>query len=483
VVKAEKVKPTGKKAAAGTEKDGSTGSADEAGEAASQTDETAQEQATNQSKGPRSAERSGKKSKADQANHASDAAGDTSDGEIVDGTTAAGRSDRTTEKRGADLPAVEESANDPAAKTESSAQENTDPSGQVTATVDPAVLSAVGSSSVATTAKTSESSAHAKDDAATGGSRPDQVADAFKEGAAQGAGGDSTTSTGKTGTTKPGTDARASGANSAAADAGDPSADGSTTQAYGQPVKHAFGQALEQAKDTHAGNANDEALAKDASKPAQGNPADPATTQADQSLQSLVNLGDAAGAAGRSASLSNGAGGVNATAEKQFAEANGPSIIRAVQIQVDPSRDVGGAGSASPSNGKITLRLDPPEVGALQVAVEMKNGLASVTLVTENPEAARLMTHTLGELRDSLQAAGVAVDRMTVSQAPPSSSSDNRGSGENSRNQNGSNQQGSANGQGFAWRDDESSRREQQRRQMLERLWKKVTGDDVNFLA
>lgn len=149
--------------------------------------------------------------------------------------------------------------------------------------------------------------------------------------------------------------------------------------------------------------------------------------------------------------------------ETRFAQANVPNIVSSV------------TGQLLPNGGTMTLRLDPPEVGALQVAVMMKDGMATVTFTTDNPEAARMMSNTLGELRNSLHAAGITVDKMTVASVPKSETSGNSTNSD-------SNSSSDPRQQNNPFHSDDH-RRDQQRREMLERMWRKVAGEDVNFFA
>jgi flagellar hook-length control protein FliK len=151
--------------------------------------------------------------------------------------------------------------------------------------------------------------------------------------------------------------------------------------------------------------------------------------------------------------------------ESRFADVNTPSIVSSVEAQQIRGGD-----------GKMTLRLDPPELGALQVAVFIKDGLASVAFQAENPEAAKLLTNTLGQLRNSLTAAGITVDRMSVQQTAPSEKSSS------SANNNSNSQSDSRNANPFQQQDD-AARREQQRRELLERMWRRVSGDDLSYVA
>jgi flagellar hook-length control protein FliK len=144
----------------------------------------------------------------------------------------------------------------------------------------------------------------------------------------------------------------------------------------------------------------------------------------------------------------------------RFLAGNATSIVSGVRTQL-----LG-------SGGKMTLRLDPPELGALQVAVVMKDGLASIQFSAENGEAARLITSTLSQLRDTLSAAGLTVDRLSVQQSVKPERS-------GSESQSGA---GGQPGQGYA-APDEQARRDQQRRDQFERMWRRASGDDVNVFA
>lgn len=191
-------------------------------------------------------------------------------------------------------------------------------------------------------------------------------------------------------------------------------------------------------------------------------------------LESLATLhtisagGATAGATGPTAA--NAPAGRGVTPEARFAAVNNPPIVdvvKSTQFTLGPSAS---------GNGSLTLRLDPPEIGALEVNVTFHNGAASVALATDNPEAARLMTHSLSDLRDSLVAAGVSVDKLTVQQAPKSDTARNDTGGKSG--------DGTGNPSGQAgWQQEETARREQQRRELLERMWRRVAGDDVNLIA
>lgn len=153
------------------------------------------------------------------------------------------------------------------------------------------------------------------------------------------------------------------------------------------------------------------------------------------------------------------------TPEARFYAAHASSIVKSVRTKL------------LPGGGTVTLRLDPPELGALQVSLVMKDNLATVTFRAESAEAARLLSQTLAQLRETLAAAGVVVDRMSVQQGSrPESGSSGSGQGGGSGG-------GTWGGAGPFDAQDEQARREQQRRDLLERLWLQASGADRSVLA
>ena len=116
----------------------------------------------------------------------------------------------------------------------------------------------------------------------------------------------------------------------------------------------------------------------------------------------------------------------------------------------------------------MQIRLDPPELGALQVTVEMRNGVMSATFQTSNDDATRLLSHSMGQLKTALESQGVTVEKIQVQQSPRDQQS---ASGQDSAAQ----QQ----------RDEASARQEQQRREMLQKMWRRVSGvqEPVDLVA
>lgn len=146
---------------------------------------------------------------------------------------------------------------------------------------------------------------------------------------------------------------------------------------------------------------------------------------------------------------------------QKFIEDNHPQIVSGVR------------GQLLPNGGTMQIRLDPPELGALMVQVTMRDGLMDASFQTSNAEASQMLSHSLTQLKHSLETAGVNVDRITVAQAPRNESSNN------SQNDRNNNQQQQGQGQ-MDW--DRHS--DQQRKEMLKRMWAKLgVGDPLDVVA
>jgi len=133
------------------------------------------------------------------------------------------------------------------------------------------------------------------------------------------------------------------------------------------------------------------------------------------------------------------------TPEAQFAQANHSSIVTAVH------------GQLLPNGGSMHIRLDPPELGAVRIHVEMRDGIMTASFETTNDQATKLLSHSLGELKTSLEAQGVTIDRLHVRQATKEQSS----SGEGRQDDRDRQQEHAAN-------------QEQQRKEMLRQMWRRL---------
>ena len=148
--------------------------------------------------------------------------------------------------------------------------------------------------------------------------------------------------------------------------------------------------------------------------------------------------------------------------EAAFVDANHPKIVTGV------------TGQLLPSGGTLQIRLDPPDLGPLQLTVRVRDGAMTAEFQSSNAETTRLLSHSLGELKTALEAAGVTVDKIHVQQTPKDeSASDHPGTGGNgSPHQTPHEQQ-------------QQARQEQQRRDMMQRMWAKLsgTGDPLDLVA
>lgn len=146
----------------------------------------------------------------------------------------------------------------------------------------------------------------------------------------------------------------------------------------------------------------------------------------------------------------------NLPPEARFAAANHAAIVSDVRTRL------------LPHGGSMQIRLDPPELGALQVSVEMRDGSMTATFQTSNEDATRLLSHSLGQLKTALESQGVTVEKIQVQQSRKNEQSQ-------SQDEQSPQQQ----------RDEANARQEQQRREILNRMWRRVSGggDPVDLVA
>jgi len=139
------------------------------------------------------------------------------------------------------------------------------------------------------------------------------------------------------------------------------------------------------------------------------------------------------------------------SSDASFVSSNYPSIIQGVH------------GRLLPDGGSMQISLSPPELGDLQLNVQVRDGALSAIIQTTTDTAARLLGHNLNQLKSSLEGAGVTVEKLQVSQAPRNTASNSDQSQQEERQSSAGNEQ---------------TQREQQRREMLRRMWRKVSGND-----
>ena len=148
--------------------------------------------------------------------------------------------------------------------------------------------------------------------------------------------------------------------------------------------------------------------------------------------------------------------------EMEFARANHERIVTDIRAQL------------LPKGGAMQIRLDPPQLGALQVAVHMLDGIMSVSFQTSNNEATQLLSHSLTQLKHVLESQGLSVDKLHVQQAPRNEQS--------SSNSNDPDQQRD---QRHGAHEDNLARQDQQRKEMLRRMWRRLAlgNDPLDLVA
>lgn len=132
-------------------------------------------------------------------------------------------------------------------------------------------------------------------------------------------------------------------------------------------------------------------------------------------------------------------------AEAQFAEANHATIVTAIH------------GQLLPNGGSMHVRLDPPELGAMHIRVEMRDGVMTASFETSSDQATKLLSHSLGDLKTALEAQGVSIDRLHVRQSPKEQSSSGDGRQDDRDRQ-----------------QEQTANQEQQRREMLRQMWRRL---------
>jgi len=134
--------------------------------------------------------------------------------------------------------------------------------------------------------------------------------------------------------------------------------------------------------------------------------------------------------------------------EQSFIQSNHPQIISTIR------------GHLIPNGGSMHIRLDPPELGALNVQIDVRDGIVNASFQTSNDEATRLLSHSLTQLRTTLESAGVSVEKLQVQQAPREHFNSNSRDSDRSPNQ-----------QAY----ERSAHDDRQRREMLQRMWRRLT--------
>jgi flagellar hook-length control protein FliK len=150
-----------------------------------------------------------------------------------------------------------------------------------------------------------------------------------------------------------------------------------------------------------------------------------------------------------SASATASASAAASAASASFVAANYPQIVTGVH------------GQLLPSGGEMHIRLSPVELGDLQISVQVRDGAISASFQTSNDQATKLLSHNLGQLKTALESAGASVEKLQVSQTSRDNPQTDGDSSDGERPP-----------------PSEEFTRDQQRREMLRRMWRNVSGGD-----
>ncbi len=199
----------------------------------------------------------------------------------------------------------------------------------------------------------------------------------------------------------------------------------------------------------------EEALKKIESHSDTGQPA-AGSTPASAMAPALVGAGNDRIAQSQS-SLQASQGQATVAPEQQFVEANHGSIVNDIQTRL------------MPGGGTMQIRLSPPELGAMQVRVEMHGETLAATFQTSTDQAAQLLTSGLGQLKQALEQQGISVGRLQVVRTP-------QNDGARTGNDSG---QSATQWQGY------QQQQNDQRREVLRQLWDRVAygRDPIDLMA
>jgi flagellar hook-length control protein FliK len=152
-----------------------------------------------------------------------------------------------------------------------------------------------------------------------------------------------------------------------------------------------------------------------------------------------------------------GAASGAATPQSSFNEVNHPTIVSSIQ------------GQLLPKGGTMSIRLDPKELGEMQVTVHMKDGAMTASFTTSNEEATKLLSRSLGQLKSGLEAAGMSVQKLHVEQGSKQDFQQ-RSDGESKQ---------------APQEQQEQAQRDQQRRELMQRMLRKIAGggDPLDLVA
>jgi hypothetical protein len=155
----------------------------------------------------------------------------------------------------------------------------------------------------------------------------------------------------------------------------------------------------------------------------------PAVARADD-VQAQVQLDQALARAGfgpgeRRVEAASG-GALDAAAPLRTDAERGPAVAAPADEAPFPQRIVRGLGAmVGQRGGVMSMRLHPPELGALRVEMSIIRGAVTANFTATTLEAHGLLERDLGHLRTALERHGLSVERIGVHLAPPESGGTN----------------------------------------------------------
>ena len=111
----------------------------------------------------------------------------------------------------------------------------------------------------------------------------------------------------------------------------------------------------------------------------------------------------------------------------------------------------------------MQITLHPDNLGHVHISVQVTGGSVSATFETSTDQATRLLSHSLSQLKQTLESAGVVVEKLQVTQtrdSQPQTQSDSRQSSQ----------------QPQTATDQRSAQQEKQRQEIIQQMWDKIAG-------
>lgn len=195
--------------------------------------------------------------------------------------------------------------------------------------------------------------------------------------------------------------------------AGTPDGSGAAGGATPVPVvSPESGSTGQQAGGETGGDPNRQGSANAAASSSANNTPAPLSTAAQAGAAPLV---DPAAARPLNTTIAPPANPANAAGLSTQINPAGVTEAGSTQDALNAARLTRGLSSAvNQQNGSVTLRLTPPEMGTVRIQLNMQGGNVSAQFHAETESARTLLNQQLGQLRSSLEAQGLNVEKLGV---------------------------------------------------------------------